>query len=309
MSLLIVGSIGLDTVRTPFGERKDVLGGSASFASLSASTFGPVQLVGVVGEDFPETYLDWLRARQVDLTGLQVRPGETFRWGGYYEMDMNQAHTEFTHLNVFADFDPVIPASYQGAEYVFLANIDPRLQRQVLTQVTKPKLVICDTMNYWISSCPDEVIKTYGMVDIALMNEAEIRQLTGQPSVVKGARKILEWGPRAVIVKRGENGATLFQDGHTFSLPGYPLEDVIDPTGAGDSFAGGFIGYLAERQDLSQASLRQAIAVGSTVASINVEAFSVDNMRTLDRIVIAKRYETYSKLVHFDAMALDPVLA
>lgn len=309
MSLLIVGSIGLDTVRTPFGERKDVLGGSASFASLAASTFGPVQLVGVVGDDFPQAYLDDLKARHVDLAGLQVRPGQTFRWGGYYELDMNQAHTEFTHLNVFADFDPVLPAAYTGAEYVFLANIDPRLQRQVLTQVTKPKLVICDTMNYWISSCPDEVIKTYGMVDVALMNEAEIRQLTGQPSVVKGAKKVLEWGPWAVIVKRGENGATLFMADHVFSLPGYPLEDVIDPTGAGDSFAGGFIGYLSERRDHSQASLRQAIAVGSTVASINVEAFSVDNMRHLSRQAIAERYETYSKLVHFDAMALSPVLA
>ena len=309
MSLLIVGSIGLDDVRTPFGERHEVLGGSASFASLAASTFGPVQLVGVVGEDFPESYLVQLRQRGIDTQGLQVRPGKTFRWGGYYELDMNQAHTEFTNLNVFADFDPVLPVAYRSAEYVFLANIDPRLQRQVLTQVTKPKLVICDTMNYWIESCKDEVITTLGMVDIALMNEAEVRQLTGQPSVVKGAREVLSWGPSAVIIKRGENGATLFQGDECFSLPGYPLEDVIDPTGAGDSFAGGFIGYLSECDDISQASLRQAIAVGSTVASINVEAFSVDNICQLSREAISARYDEYSRLVHFDAMALTPVLA
>ncbi|MBC7545750.1 MAG: sugar kinase [Candidatus Sericytochromatia bacterium] len=309
MSLLIVGSIGLDNVRTPFGERTEVLGGSASFASLAASTFGSVQLVGVVGEDFPDSHVQMLRQRGIDTQGLQVRPGKTFRWGGYYELDMNQAHTEFTNLNVFADFDPVLPVDYRSAEYVFLANIDPRLQRQVLSQVTKPKLVILDTMNYWITSAKDELIKTLGMVDIALMNEAEVRQLTGQPSVVKGAREVLSWGPWAVIIKRGENGATLFQGDHVFSLPGFPLENIIDPTGAGDSFAGGFIGYLSELQDLSQKSLRQAIAVGSTVASISVEAFSVENIRNLHRDTIAARYDEYCRLVHFDSLALKPVLA
>lgn len=309
MSLLIVGSIGLDTVRTPFGERKDVLGGSASYASLAASNFGPVKLVGVVGSDFPTEYRELFASRGIDCQGLQVRAGETFRWGGYYEHDMNQAHTIYTELNVFADFDPVLPEAYRDAKFVFLANIDPRLQRKVLQQITKPQLVICDTMNYWIESARDELVETLRHVDIALMNEAEVRQLTNQPSVVKGAKEILSWGPWAVIIKRGENGATLFSADGCFSLPGFPLEEVIDPTGAGDCFAGGFIGYLAERGDVNHATLRQAIAVGSTMASLDVEAFSVDNIRDLGRAAIEDRYAAFNQLVQFENLAFAPVLA
>lgn len=302
MSLLIVGSIALDSVRTPFGAVTDALGGSASFASLAASFFTPVNLVGVVGADFPQEHLDFLRSRDVDLQGLQTRAGQTFRWGGYYEYDMNQAHTDFTCLNVFADFRPHLPPAYRATPYVFLANIDPVLQRSVLEQVARPRLVICDTMNFWITNHREELIKTLQRVDIVLLNDSEARQLCGTPSLLQAARKVLSWGPHSVIIKKGEHGALLVRQDDFFAIPGYPLEEVCDPTGAGDSFAGGFIGYMASTDDLSAQNLRRAMVVGSALASFAVEDFSLERLRLLTFSDIARRCQAFRSIVDFDGL-------
>ncbi len=301
--VLIVGSMALDSVRTPAGEVQDALGGAADYASIAASFFAPVQLVGVVGDDFPQEHLDFLASRNIDLGGVQIiQGGKTFRWAGYYDFDLNVAHTLDTQLNVFADFAPSLPAAFKAAPYVFLANIDPDLQLQVVKQVQKPKLTVCDTMNFWIEGKPDALRALLGHVDIAFMNDAEARQLTGQLSVVKAAKALQKLGPKIVIIKKGEHGALLFHGDEHFAAPSYPLEDIADPTGAGDSFAGGFIGYVASQDNISMATLRKAVVYGSVMASYNVEDFSLNRMRTLTQGDIAARYRAFQEIAHFETL-------
>ena len=301
--VLIVGSMALDSVETPTGKVADALGGSATMASMAASFFAPVQLVGVVGDDFPKEHLEYLRSRGIDLEGVQtVAGGKTFRWSGYYDFDLNVAHTRETQLNVFADFAPTLPESYRDAQYVFLANIDPRLQLDVLEQVRNPKLTLCDTMNFWIEGAKDTLIKVLERVDVAFMNDAEARELTGKMSTIKAAKEILRIGPRTVIIKKGEHGALLFAGDEHFSAPCYPLEDIADPTGAGDSFAGGFIGYVASVNDISPITLRRAVIYGSVMASYNVEDFSLNRLRTLTDADISERYYRFKEIAYFDAL-------
>jgi len=299
MSILVVGSVALDTVQTPFGRAAEVLGGSATYFAAAASFFAEVRVVAVVGEDFPDHRLEFLRARQVDLRGLQRRPGRTFRWAGEYGFDLNAARTLDTQLNVFADFAPQIPEEYRDAEVVFLANIDPDLQRDVLRQVRGPALVAADTMNYWIAGKPESLRETLRLVHTLLINEAETRQLAGEANLVQAARKILTWGPRVLVIKRGEYGALMVNDGRWFAAPALPLDLIQDPTGAGDSFAGGFIGHLANTMHFEDDSLRRAMIMGSVMASFNVEAFSLDRLRTLTTSEIGDRYRAFKRLAHF----------
>ena len=306
MSVLVVGSVAFDTIRTPFGTATEVLGGSANYFSVAASFFTDVRLVAVVGEDFPEEHLGFLRRRGVDLRGLQRVPGKTFRWVGEYGFDFNEAKTLDTQLNVFADFAPKIPEDFRESQVVFLANIDPDLQRDVLRQVSRPALVAADTMNYWISRKPHALRRTLSMVDALVINDAETRQLANEQSLVRAARTIQGWGPRILIVKRGEYGALLCADGEWFSAPALPLESIQDPTGAGDCFAGGAVGYLASRMQFDVGHLRQAMIVGSVMASFNVEAFSLDRLRTLTMAEIEARFATFRRLVHFDDLAVRP---
>jgi sugar/nucleoside kinase (ribokinase family) len=300
MSILVVGSVALDTVETPFGKVDDSLGGSAVYFSVSASYFTPVNLVAVVGQDFPERHVTLLHKHGVDTEGLKKVSGKTFRWKGHYMYDLNQAHTLDTQLNVFADFSPELPEKYKSSEVVFLANIDPVLQRKVLEQVKKPKLVACDTMNFWIESKRDELIKTLALVDILVINEAEVRQLANEKNLVKATKIILEFGPKALVVKRGEYGALFFTRKHIFSAPALPLENVVDPTGAGDSFAGGFMGYLTQCGLRDDSNLRRAMIFGSVMASFNVEDFSLNRLTRLKKPEIKKRFEQFKKLTHFD---------
>ncbi|MCX7919242.1 MAG: PfkB family carbohydrate kinase [bacterium] len=299
MSVLIVGSVALDSVKTPLGEANNVLGGSAVYASYAASFYGPVKLVGVIGEDFPQEHIELLKSRSIDLEGLQVRKGKTFYWSGYYELDMNQAHSLCTELNVFSCFHPHIPKSYRKTKYIFLANIDPELQMEVLTQVEKPDLVVADTMNYWIMNKHDAVWKILKAVDIVLLNDAEARQLCGTANLVKAAKKVIATGPKVVIIKKGEHGSLMITDSTTFAAPAYPLETIYDPTGAGDTFAGGFIGYLAATKDLSEKNLRKAVIIGSTLASFNVEDFSLGRLIRLTQSELTERYKAFRKLVRF----------
>jgi sugar/nucleoside kinase (ribokinase family) len=305
MSLLVVGSVALDSLETPFGRREDVLGGSASYFSACASFFGPTRLVAVVGEDFPEEHVRFLAGRGVDLAGLARRPGRTFRWKGRYEFDLNTAHTLDTQLNVFAEFRPELPSHYRDSEYVFLGNIDPDLQRAVLDQVRAPRFVACDTMNFWISSKRESLLRTLRRVDMLFVNDAEARQLADEHNVVKAARRILSYGPRAVVVKRGEHGALFFSGEEVFAASAYPLAAVFDPTGAGDSFAGGFMGYLAHGRSEDQATLRRAIVLGSVLASFTVEQFSLDRLRTLTAAEIRARFADAKQLAHFEDLEMD----
>ena len=301
--VLIVGSMALDSVRTPAGHVTDALGGAADYAGVAAAFFAPVQLVGVVGDDFPAEHLDFLKGRGIDLSGVQTVPGgKTFRWAGYYDFDLNVAHTLDTQLNVFADFQPALSPAHKNAPYVFLANIDPTLQLQVIEQVEKPRLSVCDTMNFWIEGKPDALRDVLRRVDIAFMNDAEARQLTGKLSVVKAAKALQEMGPRTVIIKKGEHGALLFHGSEHFAAPSYPLEDIADPTGAGDTFAGGFIGYVASQGNANMDTLRKAVVYGSVMASFNVEDFSLNRMRTLTHPEIAARYKEFQRIAHFEAI-------
>lgn len=301
-TLLIVGSVGIDNVKTPLGEVQNVLGGAASYASISASFFCPVQMVAVVGDDFPQEYLDFFSSHNVDLAGLQQVPGNTFRWSGYYDFDVNQAHSLDTQLGVFQDFRPELPEHYRDADYVLLANIDPTLQLQVLDQIRNPKLVMCDTMNFWIEGKREELIEVLGRVHVAVLNDGEARQLCNTFSLVKAAREIQQMGPETVIIKKGEHGAVMFGKNTHFSAPSYPLETVKDPTGAGDSFAGGFMGYVAHTNDTSANNLRRAIIYGSVMASYDVEDFSQDRLKSLTPAEIAERYKAFKQIAHFEAL-------
>jgi sugar/nucleoside kinase (ribokinase family) len=299
MGILVVGSVAFDSVETPFGQVKEVLGGSGAYFSTSASFFTDVNLVAVVGEDFPTEHLQFLRSRNVDLAGLKTAPGKTFRWKGRYDYNLNEAHTLETQLNVFESFQPELPGGYKDVEYVFLANIDPELQLEVLNQVKKPKLVACDTMNFWIAGKRDALLETLCCVDILVINEGETRQLAGEPNLVKAARTILAMGPKTLVVKQGEYGAIMFTEHSIFSAPAYPLESVYDPTGAGDTFAGGFLGYLVATQNFSETSIRQAIVFGSVMASFTVEDFSLNRMKTLGYKEIEERFRRFKLLTEF----------
>ena len=300
MSVLVVGSVALDSVETPFGKADHVIGGSGTFFSASASHLAPVQLVGVVGNDYPMDQLEPLKARGVDMAGLEQADGDSFRWRGRYRHDLNSAETLETHLGVFSHFSPKIPPQFRSAPFVFLANIDPRLQLDVLKQVQKPTLVACDTMNFWIESRRPDILELIKHVDLITLNDAEARQLTDCFNLVKAARWIMERGPKMVVIKKGEHGAFLFRQDSIFFAPAYPLESVFDPTGAGDSFAGGFMGYLARTGDLSEASLRRAVVYGSAMGSFAVEKFSVQRLLEVTEHEIAARVRDFHALVAFE---------
>jgi sugar/nucleoside kinase (ribokinase family) len=300
MSILVVGSVAYDTVETPFGRAEKVLGGSASFFSVAAAFFAPVNLVAVVGDDFSAAAMAAFQGRPIDLEGLERTAGKTFHWQGKYSYDLNSRETVCTDLNVFEFFKPRIPDRYRRSEHVFLGNIDPVLQRQVLDQVERPRLVACDTMNFWISGKPEEVRRTLAAVDILLINDAEARQLSGEWNVVKAARAIRALGPHTLVIKKGEHGVLMFSEEGSFAAPAYPLEEVFDPTGAGDTFAGGFLGYLAGAPKVDEAALRRAVVMGSTLASFCVEAFSLDRLLTLSRPEIDARYRLFKRLTHFE---------
>ena len=298
-SILVVGSVALDTVETPFGRVKEVLGGSATYFSVSAGFFVPVRMVAVVGNDFPQKYINHLKKYNIDLRGLIKQNGKTFRWAGRYDYSMNEARTVFTKLNVFESFVPEIPTDYINTPYLFLANIDPDLQLDVLRKVNSPRLVACDTMNYWIDSKKQQLKKVLKKVDILLINEAETRQLAEEFNLMKAAREIISWGPRDIIVKRGEYGCIYFSRDSMFTAPSYPLEKVFDPTGAGDSFAGGFTGYLAMKGKINDNNIRQAIVFGSVMGSFCVESFSLNRLMNIRRDEIVKRYCEIKNLTHF----------
>lgn len=302
MSILVVGSVAFDSITTPFGVAENVLGGSASYFATSASFFTDVNLVAVVGDDFPQAHVDFLASRGIGLEGLQRKPGRTFRWTGKYEYDLNEAHTLDTQLNVFEQFRPQLPEEYREAEYVFLGNIDPELQLEVLTQVRKPRLIACDTMNFWIDGKREALLRTLKRVDTLLINEAEVRQLAQEPNLVKAAAIVRSFGPKTLVVKRGEYGVLMFGEHSIFSAPAFPLEEVFDPTGAGDTFAGGFVGYLAATRNLEESSLRKAIVFGTVMASFTVEKFSLDRLRELDLETIEQRYRKIRMLTEFDPL-------
>jgi sugar/nucleoside kinase (ribokinase family) len=299
VGILVVGSVAFDSVKTPFGQASEVLGGSATYFSTSASFFTGVSLVAVVGQDFPEHHLEFLRSRKVDLRGLQRVPGKTFRWRGEYGLALNEARTLDTQLNVFASFVPKLPEDYRDSEVVFLANIDPDLQRDVLSQIRRPALVAADTMNYWIEGKLESLRQTLKQVDILIINDAETRQLAEETNLVLAARKIQAWGPRVLVIKRGEYGALMVDRQDWFAAPALPLETVKDPTGAGDCFAGGFVGYLAKCMTFDDATMRKAVIVGSVMASFNVEAFSLDRLRSLTDAEIEARYDVFRRLADF----------
>ncbi len=302
MSVLVVGSLALDSIETPFGSAKDKVGGSATFISAAASYFSsPIRLVGVVGGDFPQEGIDFLERRNVDLEGLQViREGKTFRWAGRYHYDLNERDTLSTDLNVFEKFDPVIPEKYRKNNIICLGNIDPVLQRRVLDQVEKPRFVVCDTMNYWIERKNEELRETLKQINVLILNDSEARLLSHEPNLFKAGRAIRQMGPSVVIVKKGEHGALLLTDQLVFSAPAYPMENIFDPTGAGDAFAGGFVGWLARTDDMSEENLKRAVIYGSTLASFCVEKFGVDGLADLTYLSIQDRFRQFRELSRFD---------
>jgi sugar/nucleoside kinase (ribokinase family) len=307
MSVLVVGSVALDTVETPFGRADDALGGSATFFSAAASLFAPVQLVGVVGSDFPLDALRFLEERGADLAGIECADGESFRWAGVYSYDLNSRETKETRLGVFADFKPRIPDRFRDAEYVFLGNIDPELQMDVLDQVRAPRFVACDTMNFWIEGKRHALLELLRRVDVLLINDSEARELSGDYNLLRAARWIQQRGPGAVIVKKGEHGAILFTGSLIFFAPGFPLEEVFDPTGAGDAFAGGFLGYLARTGSTDPEHLRRAMIYGSAMGSFAVEQFSVERLRTVtvteihDRVRLFREYTAFEQPARLEA--------
>lgn len=307
MDLLAVGTLAFDSVQTPFGERRDILGGSAAYLATAASYFCPVRMVGVVGADFPSEHLDGFRARGIDIAGVTALPGKTFRWRGRYDENLNVAHTLETQLNVLADFRPDLPETYRGSEFVVLGNIDPDLQIRVLDQMEHPRLVTCDTMNYWIEA-PQyraKLERALARVDVLCINDGEARLLSGEYNLVKAAPKIRALGPKRLIVKRGEHGAILFSENGIFAAPAFPLETVRDPTGAGDSFAGGLMGFLARTGRVEPNALKQAVVMGSVLASFAVEDFSLDRFQTLTPDDIRFRFHAYRALTAFESQGVE----
>ena len=300
--VLTVGSVAFDSIRTPFGEVSRVVGGAATFFSIAASFFSDVRLVAVVGEDFGERHAQVFGGRRIDLEGLQRAPGETFRWKGEYGRDLNARETIYTHLNVFRDFSPRVPERFRSTPIVFLANIHPALQMEVLDQIEEPRFVALDTMNYWIEGAPAELRQVLRRVDAVVINDEEARQLSGRANLVRAVREIRGMGPERVIVKRGEHGVLMTLGDGFFAAPGLPLEDVRDPTGAGDTFAGGFIGHLAGAGDLSDAAVTRAAVCGSAMASLSVEDFGLGRLLSLTDADIRARFDAFRRLTHFDAL-------
>lgn len=290
MSVLVVGSVALDTVETPYGKVNDALGGSATFFSAAASHFTDVNVVAVVGDDFPFNEIEFLKTRGVNFDGLQQKSGKTFRWGGKYDFDLNQRETLFTHLNVFENFDPEIPNHYINSKYVFLANIQPDLQLKVLQQIERPQLTVMDTMNFWIEGTPDALVEVLKHIDILIINDSEVLQLSKEKNLFSGAKKILTMGPKVLVIKKGEHGALMVDGNFYFYAPAFPLENLQDPTGAGDTFAGGFVGYLAQSDYVCNKNLRRAVLYGSTLASFCVEKFSLDRLKEVTKEEIESRY-------------------
>ncbi|HCE03457.1 MAG TPA: sugar kinase [Acidobacteria bacterium] len=300
--MLTVGSVAFDSIKTPFGERSRVVGGAATFFSVAASFFTDVRLVAVVGEDFADEQMQVFGGRRIDLTGLQRVPGETFRWKGEYNSDLNSRETIYTHLNVFDQFRPVLPESYRPTPFVFLANIHPALQLEVLDQVQAPRFVAADTMNFWIDSTPDDLRAVLARVDALVINDEEARQLSGEANLVKAARVIRHMGPPLLIIKRGEYGVLMTRAEELFAVPAMPLEDVSDPTGAGDTFAGGFMGYLASAGEITDAAVSRAIIAGSAMASFAVEDFGLDRLLSLTQDEVRCRFDAFKRLTHFEAL-------
>ena len=310
MSLLVVGSVAFDAVETPFGKRAQMLGGSASHFSIAASYFTNVRVVAVVGNDFGDDEFAVFARHNVDTTDLEVIPdGKTFRWFGRYEYDLNVAHTLDTHLNVFAGFQPKLSDESKNSRLVFLGNIQPDLQRGVREQVPDAELVALDTMNLWIDTTREALQKTIELVDLLIVNDAEARQLSDEPNLIKAARKILTWGPQTLIVKRGEYGAAMFTKDEYFAIPAYPLESVFDPTGAGDTFAGGLMGYLASQEELDEAALRRAMIFGSVMASFNVEEFGTERVQRLTHEEINQRFRDFKRFTHFEEIPFERAVA
>jgi len=299
-SILVVGSVALDQISTPFDRAEEVIGGAAVHFAAAASVLSPVRLVGVIGEDYPVERLDFLTDRGVDLGGLEERPGRSFRWGGRYHYDMNTRDTTHTELGVFADFRPDIPESFRDTRWVFLGNIDPTLQLNVLDQIEEPTLVACDTMNYWIERTPEALMAVIGRIDMITLNDEEARQLSGQPNLARAARWIQGRGPRHVVIKKGEHGAMLFSDDAIFFAPGYPLEEVIDPTGAGDAFAGGIFGHLARCGNTTLDEMRRAVVYGCALGSFACEAFGPARLETLRASEVDERVRLFRALTHFE---------
>jgi sugar/nucleoside kinase (ribokinase family) len=298
MSLLVVGSVALDSIYTPFGETADALGGSAVYFSVAGSLLNPVKVVGVIGQDYPVAELEQLAARGIDWSGVERANGESFRWKGKYSYDLQSRETLETRLGVFATFDPKLPESHRDAEYVFLGNIDPELQLGVLSQMRAPKLIACDTMNYWIQGKRPQLMELLARVDILMVNDTEARELSGDWNIHRAARWILARGPKRVVIKQGEHGALLMEPDRTFYVPAFPLEEVFDPTGAGDAFAGGFMGYLARSRQTSPDSMRRAMVYGATMGSFAVAGFGVRGFDTIDLGHVLERVQMFADLTH-----------
>jgi len=303
-ALVVVGSVAIDTIETQGGRATEVLGGAATYFAVAASFFGPVKIVGVVGDDFPKAELAWFEKRGIDLSGLEVRPGRTMRWTGRYHEDMNVRDTLSFEANVFDGYMPTLPAAYCDAPFVFLGNIAPALQGHVLDQVRSPRLIGADTMNFYIEGARADLETLLRRVPLLIINDEEARMLAGERNMIRAARKILDLGPTSLMIKRGEYGVLFFSGDSVFSAPAYPLEEVFDPTGAGDTFAGGVMGYLAATGDTSPAGIRKAIVYGSVVASFTVEAFSLERLRTLTRDDIERRYRQFVSLTSFDVASV-----
>jgi sugar/nucleoside kinase (ribokinase family) len=299
MSILVVGTVAFDSIETPFGSAERILGGSASYFALGASFFAPVRIVGVIGQDFPQEYLDLFTQRNIDLEGVKKESGDTFHWRGRYHEDINVRDTLELHLNVLAGFVPDLPERYRDAEYVFLGNIDPLMQLEVLNQIRRMRLVVCDTMDHWIRQNLDGLRQVLKRIEMLVINDSEARLLSGQSNIVRAAREILKMGPKVVLIKRGEYGVLQFSDSSIFATPAYPLEEVFDPTGAGDSFAGGFLGQLARSGELTQQGIRRAIVYGSVVASFTVEDFGVKRLTSVTLRDIEERYKSFVQLTDF----------
>ncbi len=306
MSFLVVGSVAFDTIETPFGKAERVIGGSATFISLTASYFSnDVKLIGIVGNDFPREEIEFLKSRGVDTSGLEVHPDKkSFFWHGKYHYDLNTRDTLVTELNAFEDFNPVVPEEFKDSKYICVGNIAPSLQQSVIKQMNNPELIAIDTMNFWIESARDELTETLKLANIIIINDTEARELTGEYNLVQAARKLLSFGPKIAVIKKGEHGALLFTDDIVFSAPAYPLESVFDPTGAGDTFAGGFMGWLAKNGRLDNENLRLAMIYGSAMASICVEKFSIDALRNLDNTKILNRFREFMQLTRFENIEL-----
>jgi sugar/nucleoside kinase (ribokinase family) len=304
MSLLTVGTVAFDSIETPLGKADRIVGGAATYISLAAAYFAdPIHLVSVIGDDFPKAELDHMQERGINLTGLQVREGErSFFWAGRYHDNMNARDTLDTQLNVLADFDPVVPADCRRPEFVMLGNLTPAVQQRVLDQLEeKPRLVVMDTMNFWMDTALDSLLEVIQHIDVLVINDEEARQLSGEYSLVKASEKVLAMGPKYLVIKKGEHGALLFYEGKIFFAPALPLAEVFDPTGAGDTFAGGFIGYLAQTKDLSFENMKRAVIYGSAMASFCVEAFGIERLKGLNDSDIKNRVEQFVHLVNFDA--------